>query len=109
MEKYFKEKWEHVEIGYEIKKIDNTTIFVNNLQVDFKTDNDCRDKNVVKYTAYIPYSNTIFSKKYKDISDTEELTESNEFNDEVAKIREEIERSIAKYLRANNKLINIEF
>ena len=82
---------------------------INNFEVSIEMSEDFRYEGDIKYTFDIPYDHEIFKKEYSESLNLERPTDSDEFNDEVAKIRDEIEEGIRKYLEENNKLIEIEY
>ncbi|MCC0649671.1 hypothetical protein [Clostridioides sp. ZZV15-6598] len=109
MEEYFIEEWEYVNITHEIIHIEETSMNINNLKVIFKTRDDSKEKNIINYMVYIPYSNDIFTQKYEERFDYKNPTENDEFNDELAKLRDKVEEGIERYLEKNKKLIEIDY
>ncbi|MDB0519946.1 hypothetical protein C4R87_19180 [Clostridioides difficile] len=110
MEKYFIEEWHYTaDAGFEIARIENTTITVNNLKVNMKMSENFAYLGDIEYTIEIPYSHEIFRKDYIEEFNIEEPGENDEFNDSLAELRSEIEEGIKKYLKDNGKLIEIDY
>ncbi|MDI0267886.1 hypothetical protein QIW52_17990 [Clostridioides difficile] len=110
MEEYFIEEWPYMaDIGFEIANIENTTIIVNNLKVSMKMSKNFAHLGDIECTVEIPYSHEIFTKDYVEEFNIEEPGENDEFNDNLDELRIEIGEGIKKYLKDNNKLIEIDY
>ncbi|MGX9757701.1 hypothetical protein ACWYRQ_15585 [Clostridioides difficile] len=108
---FFIEEWYFV-ISPDQKIVDfeETTTFINGLQVKFKiSENYWYKESNIDYMIYIPYSNSIFTKEYIEEFDVNNPSENDEFCDELDNLRVGIEEGIEKYLKDKKKLIDVEY